>query len=282
VRLDIAYDGTAFQGWSSQPHLRTVQGVLEAALAILFSRSDPTPTLTVAGRTDAGVHALGQVAHVDLDDEQLAVLRRRRSGIVEQDLAAALGRRLNGLAGVESDVWVTAATVAPAGFDARFSALWRRYEYRIADRKVLRNPLERHRTLWYHSDLDVARMDAAAASLIGLHDWAAYCKPKEGATTIRALQDFRWVRQDDGVLIASVEADAFCHNMVRSLVGACVAVGENKLEASELLVARDELVRTSDFNVVPAKGLTLTKVGYPGDAGMAARAFLTRRRRAVS
>lgn len=282
VRLDIAYDGTAFFGWSAQPKLRTVQGVLESALAIIFSRSSPTPVLTVAGRTDAGVHAVGQVAHLDLSEEQLDVLRRRRSGIVEQNLPAALGRRLNGIAGLDSDVWVTAATQAPDGFDARFSALWRRYEYRIADRAAPRNPLERHRTLWYHSDLDPELMDSAAAGLIGLHDWAAYCKPREGATTIRTLQDFRWTRREDGVLIATVEADAFCHSMVRSLVGACVAVGERKLDATELIVARDELVRTSDFNVVPAKGLTLTKVGYPDDAMMEARALLTRRRRAVS
>lgn len=279
MRLDIAYDGTAFQGWSSQPNLRTVQGVLEGALAIIFSRSSPTPTLTVAGRTDAGVHALGQVAHVDLSEEQLAVLRRRRSGVVEQNLHAALGRRLNGIAGVDSDVWITATSIAPPGFDARFSALWRRYEYRVADRAAPRNPLERHRTLWYHADLDVDQMDAAAAGMVGLHDWAAYCKPREGATTIRTLQDFRWARLDDGVLLATVEADAFCHSMVRSLVGACIAVGENKLDVAELVVARDELVRTSDFNVVPAHGLTLVKVGYPDDAGMAARAFLTRRRR---
>jgi len=281
VRLDLAYDGTAFQGWSAQPDLRTVQGVLEGALAIIFSRSSPTPTLTVAGRTDAGVHALGQVAHLDLTDEQLNVLRRHRGGVVEQNLPAALGRRLNGLAGVDSDLWVTAATTAPAGFDARFSAIWRRYEYRIADRAAPRNPLERHRTLWYYAALDVDLMDRAAARLIGLHDWAAYCKPREGATTIRTLQDFRWTRRDNGVVLATVEADAFCHSMVRSLVGACVAVGEGKLDSAQLVAARDGRLRTSDFNVLPAKGLTLARVGYPEDAGLAARAVLTRRRRAV-
>jgi tRNA pseudouridine38-40 synthase len=122
-------------------------------------------------------------------------------------------------------------------------------------------------------------MDAAASGLVGLHDWAAYCKPREGATTIRTLQEFRWRRADDGVIVASVKADAFCHSMVRALVGACIAVGEGKLAGSQLVVLRDELKRTSAFTVVPAKGLTLLQVGYPEDAGLAERAAQTRARR---
>lgn len=279
LRLDIAYDGTAFSGWKAQPKLRTVQGELEKALAIIFSRSVQPPTLTVAGRTDAGVHALGQVAHLDLSDDQLTVLRRRRGGVTEQNLPAALARRLNGIAGLESDVWVSRSSIAPEGFDARFSATWRRYEYRVADRDAPRNPLERHRTLWYPAPLDVALMDAAAAGLLGLHNWAAYCKPREGATTIRTLEDFRWIRQSDSVLVASVRADAFCHSMVRALVGATIAVGAGKLDAADLVVVRDDLERTSDFKVVPAKGLTLMEVGYPDEAGLGDRALLTRRRR---
>ncbi|MES2172129.1 MAG: tRNA pseudouridine(38-40) synthase TruA [Actinomycetota bacterium] len=275
LRLDIAYDGSGFSGWSRQPALRTVQGVLEAALATVFARSGPPPTLTVAGRTDAGVHALAQVAHVDLTEEQLMSLARRG----DAGGASALARRLNGIAGLDSDVWVTSVTHAPAGFDARFSAVWRRYEYRLADAAGPRNPLERARTLWYPAELDLRAMDAAASGLVGLHDWAAYCKPREGATTIRTLQDFRWARDAEGVLVATVQADAFCHSMVRALVGATVAVGEGKLAPSGLTLLRDELQRTSAFKVMPAKGLTLLRVGYPDDSELAVRAEQTRARR---
>ncbi|MCU1414033.1 MAG: truA [Microbacteriaceae bacterium] len=275
LRLDIAYDGSGFSGWSRQPALRTVQGVLEAALATIFARSGPPPVLTVAGRTDAGVHALGQVAHLDLTDEQLDSLARRGDG----GGAPALARRLNGIAGLDSDVWVSSVTLAPSGFDARFSAIWRRYEYRVADANGPRNPLERARTLWYPAPLDDQAMDVAASGLVGLHDWAAYCKPREGATTIRTLQDFRWTRADDGVLVASVKADAFCHSMVRALVGATVAVGEGKLAVADLVVLRDQLQRTSAYKVMPAKGLVLLQVGYPDDAGLAERALQTRARR---
>jgi tRNA pseudouridine38-40 synthase len=286
IRLDIAYDGSAFSGWSKQPGLRTVQGELEAGLATIFSRFTP-PTLTVAGRTDAGVHALGQVAHLDLSARELASLGRpdrgRKLGVAvvltePAALAAVLARRLNGIAGLDSDVYVTSTALAAEGFDARFSATWRRYEYRVSDTSAPRNPLERNRTLWFPADLDVALMDRAAKSLLGLHDWASYCKPREGATTIRTLQEFGWSRED-GVLVARVKADAFCHSMVRALVGACIAVGQGKLEVGDLTVLRDALERSSEFKVVPAKGLALVEVGYPDDAELAARAELTRARR---
>jgi tRNA pseudouridine38-40 synthase len=279
LRLDIAYDGTAFSGWTRQPDLRTVQGAMEDALATIFGKLKPEPVLTVAGRTDAGVHAIGQVAHVDLTDEQFAHLSRKRGKAPVTDGPAALARRLNGIAGLESDVYVSRVRVAPPGFDARFSAVWRRYEYRVADTISPRNPLERNRTLWYPATLDAAVMDAAAATLVGLHDWAAFCKPREGATTIRSLQDFRWSREPDGILVASVIADAFCHSMVRALVGASIAVGEGKLAPGRLTELRDDLDRSSEFNVAPARGLTLVQVGYPEDAGLAARAELTRARR---
>ncbi len=285
IRLDLAYDGTSFAGWARQPGLRTVQGVLEEALATIFRRTPPAPTLTVAGRTDAGVHARGQVAHLDLDDEQLAGLERpRRSPKHESTLPApeALVKRLNGIAGLSSDVYVKRATVAPEGFDARFSAVWRRYEYRIADASAERNPLQRHSTLWYPVDLDAEAMDRAARMLLGLHDFAAYCRPREGATTIRTLQSFGWERDADGVLVARLQADAFCHSMVRNLVGAAVAVGEGRLQPDDLLRLLEAGERTSAFVVVPAKGLTLLEVGYPADAELAARAELTRARRELT
>ncbi len=285
LRLDIAYDGTGFQGWARQPRLRTVQGELENALATVFSRFGAGPTLTVAGRTDAGVHALGQVAHVDLSEQQFASLatshraKGQKPDASPPARAARLAKRLNGIAGLSSDLYVTSTSIAPPGFDARFSATWRRYRYRVADQQAPRDPLTRNQTLWYPADLDVERMNIAARGLLGLHDFAAYCKPREGATTIRTLQHFGWERADDGLLVASLQADAFCHSMVRALAGASVAVGEGKLSAGravELLRARE---RTAEFKVLPAKGLTLMEVGYPDDAELADRAEQTRARR---
>jgi len=277
IRLDIAYDGTSFSGWSRQPGLRTVQGEIEAALGLVFRRSGGAPGLVVAGRTDAGVHATGQVAHLDLSAEQLQRLEWHRG---EADGGVpALARRINGILGADSDIGISGSSIAPDGFDARFSAVWRRYEYRIADGAVPWNPLERHRTLRHPGTLDPARMNEAARGLLGLHDWAAYCKQREGATTIRTLQEFHWERGADGILVARVRADAFCHSMVRSLVGACIAVGEGRLEPGELAGIRDAMERTAAFAVAAAKGLTLTEVGYPPDAELRARAERTRARR---
>ncbi|MGN6503168.1 MAG: tRNA pseudouridine(38-40) synthase TruA [Pseudolysinimonas sp.] len=265
IRLDLAYDGTDFTGWARQPGLRTVQGVLEDALATVFRRQGDSPRLVVAGRTDVGVHATGQVAHVDLTPEQFAQLTD----------AGQLAKRLNGIAGLSSDVRVRRAAIAPPGFDARFGALWRRYEYRIADHPDAQDPRRRHHTLWHPAPLDERVMHEAAQSLLGLHDFAAFCRPREGATTIRTLQAFEWSRDADGVLIARLQADAFCHSMVRALVGACVGAAP---EAREIL---DAGVRTSAFKVMPAKGLTLVEVGYPPDAELAARAEQTRGKRSL-
>lgn len=280
-RLDIAYQGTDFNGWGRQPALRTVQGELEAALATIFRRAGEAPLLTVAGRTDAGVHARGQVAHVDLSPEQVAVLRRPHGKRPPLAPAEALGRRLNGILGPVADVVVLRASEAPLGFDARFSAVWRRYEYRVADRLALRDPLQRHRTAWVSADLDADAMDVGSHGLLGLHDFASYCKAREGATTIRTLLDFSWRRDDDGVLVGQVAADAFCHSMVRALVGGCVAVGEGSLTPGDLVELRDERLRTSAFKVMPARGLTLMEVGYPDDAELALRAEQTRGMRSL-
>ena len=287
LRLDLAYDGTAFSGWSRQPGLRTVQGELEAALATILGRAvpdQPAPTLTVAGRTDAGVHATGQVAHFDVSTEQWAALDRGRRGSTRLDdtAEASLVRRLTGIAGAEGDVVVHRASIAPPGFDARFSPVWRRYEYRLADATAERDPRRRGHTLWLPSPLDGEAMDAAARALVGLHDFAAFCRPREGATTIRTLLDYSWTRGADGVLVAAVRADAFCHSMVRALVGAAVAVGLGRLDAERLVAVRDGAARTNDFPVVGAKGLTLVEVGYPDDAALAARAEQTRAKRELT
>ena len=279
IRLDLAYDGGGFTGWAKQPGLRTVQGELEAALATIFRKAAPAPTLTVAGRTDVGVHATGQVAHLDLDDAQVAHLDRPRRGGAAPLGLDALVRRLNGIAGAAGDVQVLRATFAPPGFDARFAALWRRYEYRIADAAALRDPRRRGYELWHPTVLDGNAMDDAGRTLLGLHDFASFCRPREGATTIRTLQEFSWDRDADGVLVARVRADAFCHSMVRALVGACLAAGDGKLSPGRVTELREAAARTSEFVVVPAKGLTLVDVGYPPDDELAARAEQTRARR---
>lgn len=275
IRLDIAYDGTNFRGWAKQPGLRTVQGTLEAALGRIVG-SDVQ--LAVAGRTDAGVHAHGQVAHVDLDETQWSRIVTRH-GRAAHDPAGSIAGRMRGVLGAYPDATVTSSAVAPEGFDARFSAVWRRYRYRLADDATGFDPLRRYDTASIRSALDVEAMDAAAQTLIGLHDFAAYCKARAEATTIRTLLDYRWTRDDDGVLVAEVKADAFCHSMVRALVGACAAVGEGRLDASDLVVLRDARMRTSEFKVLAARGLTLTEVGYPADELLATRAEQTRARR---
>lgn len=271
IRLDLAYDGTGFRGWARQPGLRTVQGTLEGAIGRILGGD---PRLVVAGRTDAGVHASGQVCHLDLTEAQQARLAKSRTPAPE-----ALAARLNGVLGQYPDVAVHRTAEAAPGFDARFSAVWRRYSYRIADRVAGYDPLARMSTTTVNAPLDAEAMDAAARSLIGLHDFAAYCKPREEATTIRTLLEFDWRRDDAGILVANVKADAFCHSMVRALVGACVAVGEDRLDVDDLADIRDAGIRTSDFKVLAARGLTLTEVGYPADDLLASRAEQTRARR---
>ena len=285
VRLDLGYDGGGFSGWAAQPGRRTVQGVLEEALARVLR---VPVALTVAGRTDAGVHATGQVAHADLPAEAwaaLATARRARkaptrpagSAVPAAGPGAQLVRRLAGV--LPPDVRVAAVTEAPAGFDARFSALWRRYAYRVTDDPAGADPLRRHDTLAWPRRLDDAALVAASAGLLGEHDFAAYCRRREGATTIRTLQQLDWARGRDGVLVATVRADAFCHSMVRSLVGALLAVGEGRRPPSWPAALLATAARSSEVTVAPARGLTLVEVAYPPDAELAGRVEATRRRR---
>ncbi|MBB2975463.1 tRNA pseudouridine38-40 synthase [Microbacterium endophyticum] len=277
IRLDIAYDGSHFRGWATQPGLRTVQGSLEGALERILGGQ---VRLVVAGRTDAGVHATGQVAHFDVDDTQAGRLRQRRGNQGEPaDAVTELGYRVRGILGSYSDVTVTRASIAPVGFDARFSAIWRRYRYRISDYETGYDPLLRHDRTTVKGVLDLDAMNAAASSLIGLHDFAAYCKPRERATTVRTLLDFQWERDTEGVVTAKVRADAFCHSMVRALAGACVAVGLGRMDVGDAAALRDARARTSVFPVIAARGLTLTEVGYPSDELLAVRAEQTRARR---
>ena len=268
LRLDLAYDGGAFHGWAAQPGLRTVQGELESALATVL-RVDRV-AVTCAGRTDTGVHARGQVAHVDVDEPVLLASAGRST----QPPAAALARRLNGV--LQPDVRIRDARQASDAFDARFGALWRRYAYRLVDRAEAVDPLTRNQVVTWGRTLDDAVMNAAAERLLGEHDFAAYCKQREGATTVRRLLELRWERTPTGVLEGTVRADAFCHSMVRSLVGALVGVGEGRrgVEWPGEVLARE--VRDPRVLVMPPHGLTLEEVAYPADDELAAQAARTR------
>ncbi len=263
IRLDLAYDGTDFHGWAAQPGLRTVQGELGDALATVLRV--PSVDVVCAGRTDAGVHARGQVVHTDLPEA------------IATDELDRLARRLNGR--LPADVRVRRASEAPAGFDARFGALWRHYAYRIADTPGAVDPLTRAHVLTWPRPLDAGAMNAASELLVGRHDFASFCKQREGATTIRTLLDLGWDRGSDGVLVGTVRADAFCHSMVRALVGCLIAVGEGRRPvawAGEILRAE---TRDPSVAVVHAHGLTLEEVAYPPDEELTSRAEQTRAKR---
>jgi tRNA pseudouridine38-40 synthase len=271
LRLDLSYDGTDFSGWAAQPRLRTVQGTLEAALATVLRV--PEVRVTVAGRTDAGVHARGQVVHLDVDPDILVA----SAGRSPEPPVHTLVRRLNGM--LPADLRMRAATEAPDGFDARFSAVWRRYAYRVADSPAVVDPLTRHHVLAWPRPLDVEAMSTASAGLTGLQDFAAFCKQREGATTVRTLLELSWSRTEAGVVEGRVVADAFCHNMVRALVGCLLAVGEGRRPATwpvEVLAGRR---RDAGVTVVHPHGLTLEEVGYPDDDELAAQATRARARR---
>ncbi|MEV7985242.1 tRNA pseudouridine(38-40) synthase TruA [Micromonospora sp. NPDC085948] len=265
LRLDVSYDGTDFSGWAAQPTRRTVAGVLVETLDLVLGAGAVTG-LTVAGRTDAGVHATGQVCHLDL----LVDVWRQHEGRLLRRLARLL----------PTDVRVRAMTEVPADFDARFSATFRRYEYRVTDAPFGAEPLRRHEVLAWPKPLDLAALNAAAAGLVGEHDFAAYCRRKENATTLREVTRLDWRRDPDGILVATVQADAFCQAMVRSLVGAMLVAGDGRrpVEWPGNLLTRQD--RSSEVTVAPARGLTLVAVGYPADPSeYARRADLTRRLR---
>ncbi len=265
MRLDVAYDGTDFAGWAVQPGQRTVAGVLLDTLLRIFG-PDAAAGLTVAGRTDAGVHATGQVCHVEVFADRWS------------DLSGTVIRRLAGL--LPADLRVSNAVEVPMDFDARFSALWRRYQYRVSDAPAGAPPLRHRDTLSWRRRLDLDALNAASQSLIGEHDFAAFCRRKENATTVRAVTALSWHRDPEGIVVATVAADAFCQAMVRSLVGALLTVGDGRrgVDWPGSLLARQD--RASDVVVAPPHGLTLVAVGYPEDAAdFARRAALTRNRR---
>jgi tRNA pseudouridine38-40 synthase len=268
LRIELAYDGTEFHGWATQPGLRTVQETLEAALAKALRVE--AIRVTCAGRTDTGVHARGQVTHLDIDEGVLAAsARRSKDGPPE-----ALLRRLNGI--LPEDVRVRRVAEAALGFDARFSARWRRYAYRIADSPALLDPLRRRFVLGWPRELDLIAMNEAAAPLTGEHDFASFCRKREGATTIRRLIELSWSRDPDGLAVGTVRADAFCHNMVRALVGCLITVGEGRRPSGWAYDVLAAGVRDPAVTVVHPHGLTLEEVDYPPDDELAAQAEAAR------
>ena len=259
LRMDIAYDGTNFSGWAIQPDRRTVQACIEEAISKI---ARVNVEIIVAGRTDAGVHATGQVIHVDVPEEM---------GIDD------LGYKLNRI--LDEDVRINGIEIAPPAFHARFSALRRYYEYRILDENKVIQPLARLNTASWYRPLDMDLMNRASALLLGTHNYAAFCKYREGATTIRTLETYQWRRDAEGVLVADVVADAFCYSMVRNLVGAIVCVADGRKDPEWITTLLEDKERVSDSLVFPARGLTLYKVDYPDAAELLERAKKTVARR---
>jgi tRNA pseudouridine38-40 synthase len=264
-RLDLSYDGTNFSGWAAQAGRRTVQGELETWITRILRLDEPAQ-LVCAGRTDAGVHARGQVAHIDLEPTVIS------------DGEEVLIRRLNRVLG--GDCVVRRIAAAPPGFDARFSAIWRRYVYRLRDAGLPPDPLHRYQIAHVRPEVDLARLNEEAASLLGLRDFGAFCRRREGASTIRTLLELDGRRVPSGpmagVIECTVRADAFCHSMVRSLIGALVAVATGQRDHQWLAAIIERGIRDSTIPVMPAAGLTLEEVGYPADHELAERALEAR------
>lgn len=260
LRLDIAYDGTHFFGWATQPGHRTLQDLIEEAISRI---SQTNIDSIVAGRTDAGVHATGQVIHVDVPD---AMFDRELTYL---DLRYKLNRIL------DEDVRIMNVSDAPEGFHARFSALRRYYSYKILDNNDVIAPLSRHDVASWYRPLDADRMNEASALLLGHHDFAAFCKFKVGGTTIRTLEKYEWHRSEDGLLVADVVADAFCYSMVRNLVGAVVCVADGRQSPAWIAQLLANKERVSDSLVFPARGLTLYQVDYPNNDQLLERAKIT-------
>lgn len=263
MRAGVAYDGRDFVGWARQQGLRSVQGEIERVLGLLVGGE---VELVCAGRTDAGVHARGQVVHLDLNASQYDRMLHDREPVTANRIDRAL----------PDDIRVTSLELAPEHFDARFSAIWREYTYTVSDSPVGPDPLERHRTLAWYKPLDIDNMNEAATQLLGEHDFAPFCKAREFATTIRALQKLEWHRTTTGTAVMTIRADAFCHSMVRSIVGAMLPVGEGRrpVEWPGSILASGE--KDSAVTTMPPHPLVLERVGYPADGQLLTRQQETR------
>jgi tRNA pseudouridine38-40 synthase len=269
IRMDLAYDGTNYSGWSKQPDRRTIQSELESALQKLTRI--PVDTI-VAGRTDAGVHATGQVTHVDIPDMENGPYAKKAEWKLE-DLPYRLNRIL------DEDIRILKVSIAPTGFHARFSALRRHYEYKIVDSNRSILPLRRFDVAPWYRPLNIDLLNASSALLLGEHDFAAFCKFRAGGTTIRTLETFEWKRNEDGYLVAKIVADAFCYSMVRNLVGAVVCVADGRFPTQWVKDVLGNRQRISDSLVFPSRGLTLVQVDYPSDDQLLSRIETTLRRR---
>jgi tRNA pseudouridine38-40 synthase len=270
-RIDFGYDGTDFAGFAKQPGQRTVQAELVKGLEVIFGKDSKDFAMRVAGRTDAGVHAQHQVVHVDLSPTQITRIGRN------PDVASRVNTAL------PQDIRLFSFEKAPAGFDARYSAIYRRYRYKIADHASFLDPLSVRYVLKLKVDLDLKLMRQAAKQMVGLHDFGAFCKPRAGATTIRNLRYIRITRKrkEGNIVEIELKGDAFCHNMVRSLTGALVAVARGRASVQDV---KDRLIsanRTGSFKVLGGRGLSLIEVGYPRDAKLAEQAEKARKLRSL-
>ena len=287
LRIDCSYDGTDFHGWAKQPGLRTVQGVLEDCLAKIFHTEhfhETAPLLTVAGRTDAGVHARGQVCHVDIQEDVL----QRAVGHLDMDPVSALEHRLKFI--VPLDISIISLKEAPYGFDARFSALERTYVYRLSDCTHTINPLIRNAVLRIDKPLDIESMQECASSIPGLKDFGSFALPNPNGTTIREVKSAVWRRQEldefpysleSGILTFTITADAFARSMVRSLVGAQLQVGLGKRSVTWFNEKLRNPFREGATGPAQPQGLTLEKVVYPSVNKLASRAEKIRAKRVL-
>jgi tRNA pseudouridine38-40 synthase len=269
-RVDLAYDGTDFAGWAKQPGLRTVEGDLVKMFEKVFGKSKTDFDMRVAGRTDSGVHAKHQVCHLDIPQKRLSRIGR--------DPLNAF--RLNTL--IADDLIILDIHQITSDFDARFSALGRRYRYTIVDPEFKQDPMLVRYALTHKRVLDVDLMNLAAKELIGLKDFAAFCKPRAGASTIRNLTTFQVSRDPGGLITIEIHADAFCHNMIRSLVGSIMAVADGRLSIQDLIQAQKSGKRANKFKTIDAKGLSLESIDYPDPADYAKQANLNRVMREIS
>jgi tRNA pseudouridine38-40 synthase len=270
-RIDFGYDGTDFAGFAKQPGFRTVQSELVKALEVIFGKDSKDFRMRVAGRTDAGVHAQHQVVHIDLSPAQLKRIGRN------PDIAGRVNTT------VPEDIRLFSFVKAPAGFDARYSAIFRRYRFRIADKSSFVDPLEIRYVLQLKVDLDLTLMRQAAKQMVGLHDFGAFCKARAGASTVRRIRYIKIKRNRKAGNIVELElkGDAFCHNMVRALSGALVAVARGRASVQDV---RDKLAlgsRVGSFKVLGPRGLSLVEVGYPKNSQLASQAEKARRLRSL-
>lgn len=260
VRLGLSYDGSSYHGFAGQPGQRTVAGELALALERIFGSA---PRIVCAGRTDAGVHARTQVIHVDLP---ASTLEQRYGEIAGGGAIPALCRSLSHQLGETVNVF--RAEIAPAGFDARHSATWRRYRYDI-DCSGRAEPAQSSAVWVLEADLDVAVMRLGADPLVGEHNFAAFCRQPDGeeGPIMRRVIEATFRPHDHGRVSFEIAANAFCHQMVRSIVGVLVAIGRGKAKPPDVVAMLRSGSRQGAPTIAPAKGLTLISVGYPDELG---------------